>query len=111
MFLAVESCFTINLEVLSSESCVWKILEATVREGPKARSKRLNSRTLEHQRTPDYQPLSLFHFLFVDSGTPGSGALKDPNKWCLNRDTGIHSISDRVTQGLLRSGPIEVGKY
>ena len=54
---------------------------------------------------------SLCHFLIVDSGPPGSGPLKDPNKWRLNRDTGIHGISDRVTPGLLRSGPVEVGKY
>ena len=46
--------------------------------------------------------LSLFHFLIIDSGPPGSGPLKD-TKWCPNRDSGIHGISDRGTQGLLRS--------
>ena len=29
--------------------------------------------------TREYQPLSLFHFLILDSGPPGSGPLKDPN--------------------------------
>jgi len=33
---------------------VWlRILEATVIDGPKARGRKLNSRTLEHQRTPE----------------------------------------------------------
>ena len=49
---------------------------------------------------------SLFYFLIVDSVPPGSGPLKDPNKWRPNRDTGIRGILGGVTQG-----PIEVGKY
>ena len=44
---------------------------------------------------------SLFHFLIIDSGPPGSGPLKDP-KWRPNRDSGIRGISDRGTQDLLR---------
>ena len=50
--------------------------------------------------------LSLFYFVIIDSVPPGSGPLKDPNKWCPNRDTGIRGISGGVTQG-----PIEVSKY
>ena len=53
MFLAVESCFIINLRVLSSVLYRWRSLEATVREGLKPRGRRLNSRSLEYQRTPD----------------------------------------------------------
>ncbi|XDA89560.1 hypothetical protein R6Z07M_019182 [Ovis aries] len=41
---------------------------------------------------------ALFHFLIINSGPPGSGPLKDPDKWHSNRDSGIRGISDRVTQ-------------
>ena len=53
VFLAVESCFDINLGVLSSVLYRWRTLEATVRERLKPRGRRLNFRTSEHQRTPD----------------------------------------------------------
>ena len=49
----MENYFTINLDVLSSVLYWWRILEATVRRRLKARGRRLNSRTSEHQRTPD----------------------------------------------------------
>jgi len=53
MFLAVKSCFTINLGVLSFVLYGWRSLEAIVRGGPKPRGRSINSRILEHQRTPD----------------------------------------------------------
>jgi len=53
MFLAVERHFTIKIGVLSSLLYEWRRLEATVRGGPNLRDRRLNSRTLKHQRTPD----------------------------------------------------------
>jgi len=31
----------------------WRSLGDTVREGPKLRGRKLNSKTLEHQRTPE----------------------------------------------------------
>ena len=49
-----------------------------------------NKAPLFHQRLGSWCPsfslslsifLSFFHFLIVDSGPPGSGPLKDPNKW------------------------------
>ena len=43
--LAVENCFTINLDVLSSMLYGWRSLEATVRIRLKARGRRLNSKT------------------------------------------------------------------
>ena len=58
--------------------------------------------------------LSLFLSFTFLSSTPDRqvpGPLKDCNKWRLNRDSGICGISDGGTQGLLRSGPIEDGKY
>ena len=51
------------------------------------------------------------HFLIVDSRPPSSGPLKNHNKWLPEQGLGIYGISDGVTQGLLKSGPIEVGKY
>jgi len=57
VFRTVENCFTINLGVLSSVLYGWRRLEATLREGPKARGRRLNSKTLEHQRTSDSREL------------------------------------------------------
>ena len=53
VFLAVENCFIIILGILFFVLCEWRCLEALVREGPKVRGRRLNSRTWEHQRTPD----------------------------------------------------------
>jgi len=53
VFLDVESCFFINLRIFSSVQYGWRSLEATVRGGPKPRGRRLNSRILEHQSTPD----------------------------------------------------------
>ena len=53
MFLAVESCFKINLGVLSSVLCGRRSLEFTVIGRPKPKGRRLNARTLEHHRTPD----------------------------------------------------------
>ena len=53
--LTVENCFTINLDVSSSVLYGWRSLEATVREGLKARGRRLNYKTWEHQRTPDFR--------------------------------------------------------
>ena len=50
---SIKNYFTINLDVLSSVLYWWRILEATVRIRLKARGRRLNSRTSEHQRTPD----------------------------------------------------------
>ena len=47
VFLAVENCFTNNLGVLSSMLYGWRSVEATVREGPKARDRRVNSKTSE----------------------------------------------------------------
>jgi len=52
VFLAVENSFTTNLKVLSSVLYGWRSPEATVREGPKARGRRINFKTLKHQRTP-----------------------------------------------------------
>ena len=43
--LAVENCFTINLDVLSSVQFGWRSLEATVRIRLKARGRRHNSKT------------------------------------------------------------------
>ena len=43
--LGVEDCFTINLDLLASVLYGWRSLEATVREGLKARVRRLNSKT------------------------------------------------------------------
>ena len=51
------------------------------------------------------------HFLIVDSRSPTSGPLKDHNKWRPEQGLGIHGISDGVTQGLSKLGPIEVSKY
>lgn len=65
VFLAVKSFFTMNLEVLSSASCGWIILEATVRDGPKARKRRINSRTLEHQENSWLS--TSFSFTFLSS--------------------------------------------
>ena len=48
VFLAVESCFDINLGVLSSVLCGQRSLDVTVRGGPKPRGRRLNSKTLDH---------------------------------------------------------------
>ena len=50
VFLAVENSFTTNLEVLPSV-LYGRSPEATVREGQKARGRRINFKTLEHQRT------------------------------------------------------------
>ena len=55
----------INLGVLSSMLYGWRSLEVTVREGLKARGRRLNSKTLEHQRTPDQGTL-------IDKSSPKS---------------------------------------
>ena len=46
---------------------------------------------------------SLFHFLIIDSGPPGSSPLKDPNKWRPEQGPGICGISGGMTQGQLRS--------
>ena len=43
--LTVENFFTINLGVLLSVLYGWRSLKATVREGLKARGRRLNSKT------------------------------------------------------------------
>jgi len=43
--LAVENCFTINIDALSFVLYGWRSLEATIREELKARSRRLNSKT------------------------------------------------------------------
>ena len=51
--LAVENCFTSNLNILSSVLYEWRSLKATVTEGLKARGRRFNSKTWELQRTPD----------------------------------------------------------
>ena len=51
--LTVKNLFTINLDVLSSLLYGWKSLEAIIREGLNVRARRLNSKILEHQRTPD----------------------------------------------------------
>jgi len=53
VFLVVENCFANNLGVLSSRLYGWRSLEATAGGGLKARSRRLNYKTLERQRTPD----------------------------------------------------------
>ena len=49
----MENLFTINLDVLSSVVNEWRSFEATVRIRLKARVRRLNSKTWEHQRTSD----------------------------------------------------------
>ena len=41
--------------------------------------------------------LSLFYFLIINSRPPGSGPLKDLNKWCPNRSLVHVADSDRVT--------------
>ena len=41
--------------------------------------------------------LSLFYFLIVDSGPPGSGPLKDLNKWRPNRSLVHLANSDKLT--------------
>ena len=57
-------------------------------------------------RKPGSIGLSLFCFLIVDCGPPGSGPLKDLYKWCQNRGLVHVADSDGVTQG-----HFEVGKY
>ena len=49
----METCFTINLGILSSVLCGWKSLGATIRDRLKPRTKSFKSRTLDHHRTPD----------------------------------------------------------
>ena len=53
MSLTVENLFTINLDVLSSVVYGWRSLEATIRIRLKTRGRRLKSKTLEEQKTPD----------------------------------------------------------
>ena len=60
---------------------------------------------------PENISFFLFHFIIVNSRPPGSGPLKDPNKWSQKQGPDIRGIADGVTQDLLRSGPIEVSKY
>ena len=45
--------FTFNLDVLSSVLYRWRSLEATVKIKLKTRSRRLKSKSWEHQRTPE----------------------------------------------------------
>ena len=51
--LNVEKLFIFNLDVLSSVLYRWRSLEATVKIKLKTRSRRLKSKSWEHQRTPE----------------------------------------------------------
>ena len=51
--LNVEKLFISNLDVLSLVLYRWRSLEATVKIKLKTRSRRLKSKSGEHQRTPD----------------------------------------------------------
>ena len=51
--LTVEKLFIFNLDVLSTMLYRWRSLKATVKIRLKTRSRRLKSKSWEHQRTPD----------------------------------------------------------
>ena len=53
MSLTVEKLFIFNLDVLSSVLYRWRSPEATVKIRLKTRSRKLKSKSWEHQRTPD----------------------------------------------------------
>ena len=49
----MENLFSFNLDVLSLDLYGWRSLEAALRKRLKARDRRLKSKTLEEQKTPD----------------------------------------------------------